>query len=123
MNKAITFQQQLWGINGLYKSVGYKSIEQSPRQPSMFLLLPVPWRTFQKRYVTLPQICVSQCNTAKCRVHGGENNNFEISGNVCLPNALSHVRQQLLDLLECLRHDRKSSVLNISENRLSVHST
>jgi len=29
MNKAITFQQQLWGINGFCKSVGYKSIEQS----------------------------------------------------------------------------------------------
>jgi len=47
MNKAITFQQQLWGISGFYKSVGYKSIEHSPHQPSMFLLVTVPWRTFQ----------------------------------------------------------------------------
>jgi len=52
---------------------------------------------------------------AKCSVHGGETNHFEISGNVCLPNALSHVRQ-LLGLLLCLRHDRKSSVLDMPEN-------
>lgn len=52
----------------------------------------------------------------KCRVHGGETNHFEISGNVCLPNASSHVRQQLLSLFLCLRDDRKSSVLDIAEN-------